>query len=370
MYFLRAIIATLLSLACTLAVSAFVTLQTINTTVLDRSEVKSWLAQSGTYDKLLSTLSVNLTENEQQSTLQNAEVFKKAFKDALVQTVPADFVKQSSERVIDSTYNWLDAKQPAIQFEIDATGYKEAFSQNLSAALEPRLAAMPVCRSLAQFDSTDPTCLPPGATAKQAADAIAIDMTNQAGIFNQPLSTEYITQLLQGSDMSLSGNSSQQLPHYITLMRQLVLWLPLIALACGALAVLLAQHRLKTAKQLAGHLTLGLAITSALGLLAAYVGQGLRFNNYADDTSAAIATNIVEPIARQVIPAVGFRLALVSGICGGITFVLWIVLHALYRRRQRAQLHQTASAPTDTTPQASSARPSDNPSEPNKPAGS
>lgn len=362
MNFLRALLASLLSLVCTLAVSGFVTLQTFNATVLDRAEVKTWLSNSGVYNDLLDTVLANDSTVKEQIHATGTSISPETVKLALVQTFDPTFVKYSTEKVLDGTYNWLDNKAPGIQFEINTTEYKETFAQKLSALLEPQLATMPRCTSLAQFNASSPTCLPPGTTAKQAADAMAIDASNRVSFFNQPVTTQNVSQVTEAESPSSQTltNPSRQLPELISTMRMWLIWLPLIALASGGLMVLLSRLHFKAAKHLAGRLTFGLAITFALGLIVANVGKTLRISEYYTAAgSSAVTTNIAEPILHQAAPAMGNYLAMVSGIAGGITLVLWIVLQVIHKRREKAELLKPAEAgaTVPTTP-ASAAKPS------------
>jgi hypothetical protein len=342
MNFLRALLASLLSLACTLAVSGFVTLQTFNSTLLDRAEVKTWLSDSGVYNNLLDTVLASNATVKDQVDATGTGISPDTFKLALVQTFPASFVQQSTEKVLDGAYNWLDSKASNIQFEIDTTSHKETFVQKLSALLEPQLATMPRCTSLAQFNASNPTCLPPGTTAKQAADAMSIDASNRIGIFSQPLTTQNVSDVAKTEDQDAQtpANPSQQLPTLISTMRMWLIWLPLIALVSGGLMVLLSRLHLRAAKHLAGRLTFGLAVTFALGLIVANVGKTLRISDYysAAAGSSAVTTNVAEPILHQAAPAMGNYLAMVSGIAGAITLVLWIILRVVQKRHDRAEL--------------------------------
>lgn len=345
MNFLRALIASLLSLVCTLAVSGFVTLQTVNATLLDRTEVKSWLSNSGVYNNLLDTILTSDKTVKGQVEATGTNISPETIKLALVQTFDPSYVQQSSEKVLDSTYNWLDSKSSTIQFEINTTERKETFVQKLSALLEPQLAAMPRCTSLAQFNASNPTCLPPGTTAAQTANAIAIDASNRISFFNQPINTQNVsevTQVQSGQTAQTPANPSQRLPELINTMRMWLIWLPLIAIVSGLLMMLLSRLHLKAAKHLAGRLTFGLAVTLVLGLIVANVGKTFKISDYASTGSNAVATGIAEPIMHQAAPAVGNYLALISGIAGGITFVIWIILTVIKKRRDRAELLKPA----------------------------
>ena len=340
MNFWRAILASLLSLVCTVAVSTYVTLQTLESTVLNRDEVKSWLDKSGVYNNLLSTFtSANQTAQEELN-MGGSVVSSDNLKAGLNQTFTPSYVQQATEKAIDGTYDWLDGTASTINFSIDTTTKKSDFITNLSSVLQPQLAALPRCTSLAQFDSTNPTCLPPGTTAKQAADELATDAANKASIFHEPVSNQTVAQTSSSPNNSLTDNQgAQQTRALVSNLKMWLLWLPIIAVVSGGLMVLLSQHKLKAGKHLAGKLTWGLGITFVVGLLIANVGRTFAVSNYASGgTSSTVLTNIVEPIIHQAAPAIGNRLALVSGILGAVTLAIWITLLVIKKRKEKAEL--------------------------------
>jgi hypothetical protein len=341
MNFMRAILASLSSLVCTLAVSGFVTLQTLETTALDRTEVKGWIDKSGAYNNLLNTvLSTNTAAQQELNSTRGSIVTSDDVKTALSQTMDPAYVKQSTEKVIDSAYNWLDGKSSTISFEINTTEKKDDFAKHLSAVLEPQLAQLPQCLSLGQFQSNNPPCRPTGTTAKQAADELATDAANQASIFSKPVTNETVAQSSDGSAQTsplTSGNSSaNRLRDIVSNLHMWLIWLPIIAVVSGGLMVLLSQHKLKAAKHLAGRLTVGLALTCAAGLLIANVGRTYSLKDLTG--SNALMSQVVEPVLHQAAPAVGFRLALVSGLLGLATLITWVILLVIKRKREKAEL--------------------------------
>lgn len=359
MNFWRAILASLLSLVCTLAVSTYVTLQTLEATVLNRDEVKSWLDKSGIYNNLLSTiLNTNQTAQDQLAS-SDAVTSATNLKASLNQTFTPSYVKQATEKAIDSTYDWLNGTASTINFSIDTTVKKDDFVAKLSGTLEPQLAAFPRCSSAAQFDPNNPTCLPPGTTAKQAADELAADAANQVSIFRQPVSNQTVA---QSSDNSQSSNSltdnqgAQQARSVVNNAKMWLVWLPIIAVVSGGLMVVLSQKKLKAAKHLAGRLTWGLGITCVIGLLVASFGKTFTASSYANGANNTVMMQIVEPVIHQAAPAIGNRLALVSGILGAITLAMWITLLVVKKRTEKAEL-LTSAGEKPTTKLSQSAEP-------------
>lgn len=345
MNFLRAILASLMSLVCTVAVSAYVTFQTLEATVLNKQEVKTWVQDSKAYDTLFPTLvSADQTIDEQTSSASSTLVSKETIQTALNQTFTPSYVQTESEKIIDSTYGWLHGSSNAISFDINTTSKKEPFVKNLAALIQPQLATLPQCASYSQFDSSNPTCLPPGTTAAQAATALATDAANSSAFFREPITEETVQKANEQSDASsaespvtsANTSNSHSLPQTIQTIESWAVWLPLAALVSGGLCVVLSRHRFKAVKHLAGRLTVGLALTAAVGLVIASVGKTFEMSS-----SSAVTTNIVEPIIQQAAPAIGNRLALVSGSLAALTFALWLTLTIIKKRREKAQLLKT-----------------------------
>jgi hypothetical protein len=350
MNFLRALLASLLSLVCTITVSAFVTLQTLETTALDRTEVKGWLDKSGVYNNLLATVLNTNTAAQQDLDTGSSIVTSDDVKSALAQTMNPGYAKQSTEKVVDSAYNWLDGKSSTIAFEINTTEKKDEFTANLSTILQPQLAQLPQCLSLAQFQTNNPPCLPAGTTAKQAADELATDAANEASIFREPITNKTIAQSTGGSaqtdsPLTHTNSSAEKIRDAVGNLRMWLIWLPIIGVVSGGLMVSLSQHKLKATKHLTGRLTVGLVLTCAAGLLVANVGKVYSFKDLTS-TDNVIMAQVIEPFIHQAAPAIGFRLALVSGLLGFATFIVWITLLIIKRKHDHAELLATPEKPT------------------------
>lgn len=349
MNFLRALIASLLSLICSIAVGAFVILATMQTTILDRNEAKAWISNSGIYQTALT----NAIDNDQAVTQQveNAAIPLDTLKAALNQTFPPRYVQARTEKVINSTYDWLDGNARSISFEINTTDKKEAFIANLSDLLEPQVTALPQCASLAAFDPGNPPCIPSGYTPSQLADSLATDAANSISVFNRPLTNENIAEAEQNSQSNVTpvnDSTIQKLPQFVSMLHAWGWILPFIAVLSGSLMVLLSQHRLIAAKRLTGKLTFSLLVTLILGIAMATFGTSAQISDYLGDSP--VLKNVLEPILHQALPAIGSRLAWISGVSALITGTLWITLRIIKKRREHAALLSAPTPQTDTPP--------------------
>ena len=173
MNILRNFLIGLMRFTCITALSGFIYLLTLQTTVMDRMVVKNWLNESGIYDgKLLTAL---LQTGDTQTTQPEAAAAitpsTDAIKTSLNATFTPEFTKTHIEQIIDSTYDWAEGKSPTLSFSVPIDEKRETFVQSLSRALEPQIAALPVCQSVAAAQE--------GAVVQLDAQAIAV----QAGDF-------------------------------------------------------------------------------------------------------------------------------------------------------------------------------------------
>src|SRR6266702_2646173 len=336
MNLLRALLASLLSLACTVAVSGFVILATLQTTILNPQAAKNWLQNSGVYGQAIDTaVNSNPTVQQQLSTV-GSFISQDELKAALNKTFSPSYVKQQAEKVIDSAYDWADGKQANVAFSVDTTQQKDTFVSNMASILRPKLAALPQCTSLAEFDASNPMCLPLGTPAGDLAQSLATDAGNGLSILRQPITNDTFAQASSENNQSTNdtslpssaGTDIRQLPTFVAKLREWLFWLPFIALAAGGLSVLLSRKHLKAARHLAARLTIGLGFTLAAGLLLSIFGKSAKLSDLVG--SNAIVSNFVEPIAHQALPAIGSRMAWVSGITGVVTLILWIVFQTLW----------------------------------------
>lgn len=277
---------------------------------------------------------------------------------SLNETFTPAYVQASTESILDSTYDWLDGKQPNVTFDINTTAQKEAFTGNLAALLEPQIAALPQCKSLSEFNAAQPTCTPPGTNATDLAKLVATDATNQASIFTQPITDASVAQAATdnqaASPIPSSNTATQQLPSITANLRLWLVLLPIIAVASGAGTILLAHHhkRLKAAKNLAGRMAAGLTITAVIGIIVAIFGPNIAIGSLVSGNN--VISQIVDPVLRVALPDIGSRLAWVSGLLAALAFAAWLTIRIIKKRRDIAELRKPAEdipAPIEHKPE-------------------
>jgi hypothetical protein len=162
--------------------------------------VKKILSGSGIYNSVVGTAleQAKTTSSGTSEVSLNDPTIKKAAQESF----SPDVVKNSSEKVVDGIYVWLDGKSPQPQFDIDLSNAKNDFADKVGEAAKTKAATLPVCTSAPT--TTDPfsaTCVPPGVTPEQIGDQDKNDVLKGQGFLEHP-------KITASSFKSASGNHS------------------------------------------------------------------------------------------------------------------------------------------------------------------
>ena len=301
-----------------IALSLWITLATMQATVLDRTTVKSWLAESGLY---ATGLKVSNKNAEKTSTLVTNKVLQQAFS----KTFDADYLKKNANTIIDASYDWLDGKKQTIAFSIPVQEKAEAFAANVATIIEPKLAALPVCAS--RLSTTDElTCLPAGVSA--ADFAAQITKPSNSSPFTMPLTQE-----------TFGAQGLPQLgwlPQTVQGARVAVFTLPLLIIGLGGLFVLLSPDKIRGASRVGRHVTISAGVTLVGGIFLWIIGGSVNVAGLIDGVDpeqvAAVAA-IANPLIHTILPDVGQALTLYSGIAVVLGGALWIAMFILHHKR-------------------------------------
>lgn len=304
-----------LALGISAALSLWIFLATLNATAANRDVVKGWLASSGVYDKALDSLLRVTTDTSQDPLVRGAA------QQAFVQTFEGTFVRESTETALNASYDWLEGKTNAITFAIPIQEKETEFYANMAAVLVPKLQALPACPTRIPVSTTTITCLPQGVDATSYANQLARPAGSEK-FLNEPLTQEAIS------------NQIQPVPWLPGALQWLHigLWaLPLAAFIFSSLYVLASPERLRAVSQVARRLTVGAALTLIGGAFMWYASSAINMSSAVDANDPdqvaqqqAIVNNIMNPLARTVLPSIGQALTLYSGIVVAIAGSTWL----------------------------------------------
>lgn len=310
----------LLLVIASITIAMWIGVVTLNMTLLNRQAVLSWLEASGAYSHLADSV-VSLQAPEGEESTVNTD----ALKQAISNTLTPSFVRQSSEKVVNAVFDWVEGQTPSIKFSISLADKREVLQQQLATALEPELAKLPACsnNSNGLLNRQDPQCLPKGSNPKTAASSAAQQTVDSSDFLTQPITAAS----LGGLDTS----SMAWLPAIVQNFGWLAFVLPAVAALCITGYVLLSSVRLRGLRTAAGHIFFGTTFATLAGAAMWFFGGTIHFADaLGDSTNIALLTDVIEPIMHQAIPAIGMWLTFVAGgtwLVAGATWITLLILH-------------------------------------------
>lgn len=153
--------------------------------------LKRWLRQANIYPQVANTIASTASSGADSNALQIQTALKTA--------ISGEFVRKSSESVIDGTYTWLQGKTEKPSYNIDLQPVKDAIVASLTQQATDKLATLPPCSPTNPPNGTDIStlnCRPP--------DTVSAASIQQA--ITQATSGEFLSQNLT-ADTTLPADS-------------------------------------------------------------------------------------------------------------------------------------------------------------------
>jgi hypothetical protein len=147
--------------------------------------VKRLVAESGIYNSVVSNA---LAQTKSISTSYGSiPTSDPAIQSAARVSLSPRYIQQSTEAAIDDIYDWLNGQTAQPNFNIDLSGAKILFANNIADSTQKRLSALPACttaQSLAfaqsgSFDAYSAACLPKGVSPAAIAEQVKTGIVNQ-----------------------------------------------------------------------------------------------------------------------------------------------------------------------------------------------
>jgi hypothetical protein len=340
MNILRAILVSLAGFICVIAISGFVSLSALHSTIMDRAVVKDWFTTSKIYDgRLVSALVQTTDTNSEQGSSLNPQsqagirTSPEAVRTALKATFTPDFVQPQIEGVINNAYDWVEGKTPEFKFSIPISQKRDTFIQQLAKAIEPQIAALPVCQPTRQIQQS--TCRPRNVTAEQFATQLATQNIDDSGAFAQPITNESITKGTQKNPHQTSSAPLAQLPAVRAGIDMLLIILPIVAII-GIATVTLATasgRRLVASSRLSRRIFFSMLLTFIPAIAVVWLARNsdLGLSNMFSSQIGDVATTLI----KTIVVGLSTKLALFSGIACLISVLAWIGF-TIWRRKLQA----------------------------------
>lgn len=324
---LRTVLRGLLAVALSAALSIWILVATLNATIANREVVKQWLVASGVYQNALGSVLQVSASSAADGKIVSSDLLQKA----LAQTFDSAFIQQSTNTVLDASFDWMEGKTQNLTFSIPVQEKAGAFSANLAALVLPKLEALPQCTTRISVDNPNEiTCLPAGVNAKDYA----------AQLTQPSQETNFLQAPLTQDTFKGSFPQSPWLPQAMQWTRTLFAALPIAMLCVAALYVWLSPSKLRGLGLVGRRLTIGAAITLIGGLFLWFSSMTVDVSGSVEATDqqqVAIANTLVNPLARTILPDVGRALTLYSGIVVAVAGATWLGAFIWRHKRSSGQ---------------------------------
>lgn len=337
MRFIRALTLGFFSFVCIAAIAGCVYLATLQATVLNRAEVKDWLTSGGVYKNNLvpSLLQANSPKTPSAARLTNGQftIAEDALATALQRTFTPEYVQTQAESTIDRFYDWVEGKTATLTFSIPVDQKKDMFITELTRAVEPAVAALPICTSTLVM--ADSACRPANIPPDMYVQTAITESVDKAAFFKQPLTQD-----------TLTTDTSTPVPRSLLLLRALlplagwvVLMLVLITILSASLVLWLspAGKRLKALGQLGKRVFFGQLFTllGSLFLIWAFRSGLFRLSSLFSEQSGqpAVLAETISNVVKIALVDIASRLALFSGIVCVVGLACWVGIRYLQGRR-------------------------------------
>jgi hypothetical protein len=314
--------------------------------------VKKILSDSGIYNSVVGSA----LDQAKKSSTGGSEVsltdplIKKAAEDSFSPQV----VKDSTEKVIDGVYDWLDGKSAQPDFNVDLSSVKSSFAENAAGAAKFRAESLPACTALP--DTTDPlsiTCLPQGVTPAQVADQVKNNVLTGQGFLEHPNITASSVKS-EGSDQSVFDNKLKDTPKQYQRVKKTPFILATLTVAAILAIIFLSVTRRKGLR----HVGVTMSVVGAFMLLFAWGLNRVAVHNAIPKISMdnKVLQSNVQHLATDLVHSVDKNYWVFGAIYLGLG-VLAILIAMLLGRGGNNKKSSKPPAPASDTPAPAAASP-------------
>lgn len=330
MLFLRSLGRGVLIVLVTISFGLWIIVATAQLTVLQRQVVMGWAVNSGVYSNIVNSV-VNLmpTQGDGKQFLS-----EDAIRQAINKTLSPSFIQDSTETIINASYDWLQGKAQQITFTIPLAQQRPVLQEQLTAVIEPRVSNLPECSSqFSGLSSDDITCIPKGTTAQAMADDIARRSVESSDFLQKPLTQDDFRQA--------ALPNLEPVRWFVMNSLSFAVGLPLFAILCAVLYVLLYDEKIVGLRAVARRVFFGTIFTVIIAGLLWGTHRSISLKTFGDQ---AIIVDVVDPLFHQVVGSVSLWLFIFSSIVLSVSGALWLTTTLIERQKKLQELPQSTEA--------------------------
>ncbi|HSE29089.1 MAG TPA: hypothetical protein VLA77_00695 [Candidatus Saccharimonadales bacterium] len=337
MDFLRATLRALFVVITSASLATLISVATMQATILNRSTVLRWMENSGIYQNI-----VNIAVQLQPDSAPESQQFlgETTIRDAINQTLDPAFLRTSTEKIINSTYDWLEGKSETITFSIPLSEKRDLLKQNLAKQIEPKISSLPTCSSnFSGVTSQQVQCIPKNSNAQTYAADLASRAVDSSDFLVQPLTQQNI---------QLPTLPAVNVLRFLASNLQIIIsGLAVLAVLSATGYVLLSKDKLRGIQAVGRRAFFGTLILVIGGGVLWYFSNKLTLSAFGDQ---AIITSIVDPLARQIAADVGMWLFIFSGIVFATGGLIWLGAFLTIKNLEKKLKAAHAGPPKDLPP--------------------
>lgn len=331
----RNILIGLASLIFIIAVTGFVYLFTIQTTIMDRAVVKSWLSESKIYDGRLIGALVQATNagggqnNVPQPPANALSPTPEALRTALNATFTPEYTQTQIEGVVNNAYDWIDGTSPEFSFSIPIDQKRDTLIAELSKALQPQIAALPVCQTIQITQAS--ICRPSNISVEQMASQLTSESIKESNVFAEPITNESFSSATQAADQQPQQTNLTHLPEINKNIDILLLVLPAAIIVSLTIIILASVRgtRMARAARLSRRVFFSMLFIFLPTAIVVWLAKDNDFG--LSRVFAAETGQLMVPLIKTITVGVLSQLALVTGAIGALGAVSWIILSIIGR---------------------------------------
>lgn len=332
------------------------------TLVLRPTHIKQWIDKSGVYSTLTDTVLKQAAQDQDKDKANNSSDSGFSLSDPAVQTAAKaaftpEFLRTSTEQVVDGTFRWLDGTVPKPDFKIDVSGAKERFGHSLSDYAKTRYAGLPVCAPKTAPTSTDPllvNCRASGVDFNAQADTLITQATtNKDFLPNNIITADTLN--TSAKDQPATNEkpfyeSAAQLPVAYGWLKKAPIIISILALLCGLGLIFASASKSIGLKRIA-HNLLYTGLVALLFILLSSFGYNKLRDKLTSQTSDATQT-AVKNSALNALKACLNDFTHVVAIIAGLFTIVGVVTLVLLHKRAAKNNHPKHKPSIGDTPTA------------------
>lgn len=241
--------------------------------------LKKTLAASRIYDHVVESILNSAKDKSENQTEEKLPIDIPEVKNAAQQSFSPQFVQQSTEKIIDGVFGWLDGTTSEPQFSIDIASSRTSFIENVANAAVTHVQALPVCTTPPDTNPMDnpfdATCRPPNFDPT----AIKQEILSKLNSEDSPLANDTLTFAdLQGKDEKPINEKLAVVPKAYQISKRVPYILAVIALLFSGAIFFLHRSHQRALKTLGTTFTTTGVTVLVLSLISWFISRQAKFS--------------------------------------------------------------------------------------------